>query len=74
MQLLPESSKHYKSRQSIDYIKQSEYEFFLMTEIGLCWPKLEAIDQWFERILGKLNDSYSTFAHNNQELDITGKI
>jgi hypothetical protein len=57
MQLLPESLKHYKSRQSIDHIKQAEYDFFLMTEIGLCCPKLDASDQWFERILGKLNET-----------------
>jgi hypothetical protein len=67
MQLLPESAKHYKSRQSVDHIQQREYDAFLMTEPGLCWPKLAASDQWFERALaGKLHDSYATFAYNDQ--------
>jgi hypothetical protein len=74
MQLLPENSKHYKSRQSIDHIKQGEYDVWLMNEVGLCWPKLAAVDQWFERILGKLNDSHSLFAHNNQELELSSTI
>ena len=74
MQLLPESAKHYKSRQSIDHIHQGEYDLWLMNEIGLYWPKLDAGDQWFERVLGKLHDSYSIFAHNNQEHESTDKI
>ena len=51
-QLLPESSKHYKSRQTIDHLRQGEYDFWLTNEVGLCWPKLDASDQWFERVLG----------------------
>ena len=74
MNLLPESSKHYKSRQSIDHIHQGEYDVWMMSEIGLCWNKVAAGDQWFERVLGKLNDSYALFAHNNQELGSTETI
>jgi hypothetical protein len=75
MFLLPESAKHYKSRQSVDYIKQGEYDFWLMSEVGLCWQKLDSHDQWwFERALGKLQDSFATFAYNDQELPITDKI
>ncbi len=74
MQLLPENAKHYKSRQSVDHIKQGECDVWLMSEIGLCWPKLDACDQWFERVLGKLHDSYALFAHNNQEPELTDKI
>jgi hypothetical protein len=74
MQLLPESAKHYKSRQSVDHIKKGEFDLWLMNEVGLCWPKLEAGDQWFERVLGKLYDSYAIFAHNNQELDSTDRL
>jgi hypothetical protein len=74
MQLLPENSKHYKSRQSIDHIKQGEYDVWIMNELGLCWPKLAAVDQWFECVLGKLNDSHSIFAHNTQELEVTDTV
>jgi hypothetical protein len=74
MQLLPENAKHYKSRQTIDYIQQGEYDAFLMTELGLCWPKLAASDQWFARVLGKLQDSMATFAYNDQEMSITKYI
>ena len=34
---------------------------------------MDAGDQWFERVLGKLHDSYALFAHNNQEPELTDK-
>ena len=45
MNLLPERSKHYKSRQAVDHIKQGECDSWLGNEGGLCWSKLEAGDQ-----------------------------
>jgi hypothetical protein len=41
-----------------------ELDIFLMTEVGLCWPKVFAYDQWNESI----------FISNKTELEHTTQI
>jgi hypothetical protein len=74
IQLLPENSRHYKSRQLIDYIAQAELDALLMNEVGLNWRSVSADNQWVERTTGKLFGSKAVFAHNTTELDITDTI
>ena len=71
--MLPESSRHYKSRQLINLIREGEYDVFLMNEVGLCWNKLDPSDQWSERTRG-LPDSTAIFAHNALETQVTDKL
>jgi hypothetical protein len=74
IQLLPENSKHYKSRQLINHIAQAEIDGFLLNEAGLNWNAVEPGDQWAERTFGKLMGSQGTFAHNSTELGTTETI
>jgi hypothetical protein len=64
IQLLPENSRHYKSRQLIDHIAQAELDALLMNEVGLNWRSVSTDDQWVERTTGKLIGSKAVFAHN----------
>jgi hypothetical protein len=43
---LPISALVNSSRQVIDCIANQELDVFLMTKIGLCWPKVSAYDQF----------------------------
>ena len=74
IQLLPENSRHYKSRQLIDHINNSELDVLLMNEVGLNWKKVSADNQWVERTTGKLYGSKAVFAHNTTELALTDTI
>jgi hypothetical protein len=68
---LPTLSRVNRSRQVIDCIANQELDVFLMTEIGLCWDKVSAYDQWNERTIGRLERQKSVFAYNKSELDNT---
>jgi hypothetical protein len=74
IQLLPENSKHYKSRQLINHISQAQLDGFLLNEVGLNWNAVEPGGQWAERTLGKLMGRQGTFAHNSTELGTTETI
>ena len=67
IQLLPENSRHYKSRQLITHIAQAELDVLMMNEVGLNWKAVPADNQWVERTTGKLNGSKAVFAHNTTE-------
>jgi hypothetical protein len=71
---LPTSSRVNRSCQVIDCIANQELDVFLMTEIGLCWAKVSAYDQWNERTIGRLEHQKSVFAYNKNELDNTKTI
>ena len=74
IQLLPENSRHYKSRQLIQHIAQAELDALLMNEVGLNWRVVSADNQWVERTTGKLQGSKAVFAHNTTEPKITDTI
>ena len=40
--LLPTSARHYKSRQLANHIREADYDIWMMNEIGLYWPKIDA--------------------------------
>jgi hypothetical protein len=65
---LSETKNTAKSRQTISYIVQKQFDIFMMTEVGLCWKLIALSDQWFERIFGKFRSSRSCFAYNKTEL------
>ena len=71
---LPLSSHVNRSRQVIDCIATQELDVFLMTEVGLCWSKLSAYDQWHERTMGRLAQHKSVFRYNTTELHQTTAI
>jgi hypothetical protein len=71
---LPTSASFNKSQQVIDCIIKQELDVFLMTEIGLCWPKLSAYDQWNKRTIGRLSHHKFVFSHNKTEMDQTQPI
>ena len=73
-QCFPEHASHYKSRNIISHIVEHEYDVWLTCEVGLCWRKLLAVDQWEERSFGKLKDSTSIFAYNSTEPSLEDKI
>jgi hypothetical protein len=70
----PEQASHYKSRNIVSHIVEGEYDVWLTCEVGLCWRKLLASDQWEERTFGKLHDSTSIFAYNTTEPTLEDKI
>ena len=70
----PEHASHYKSRNIVSHIVEGEYDVWLTCEVGLCWRKLLASDQWEERTFGKLHDSTSIFAYNTTEPTLEDKI
>jgi hypothetical protein len=70
----PEHSTHYKSRNIVSHLVEHEYDVWMTCEVGLCWRKLLASDQWEERIFGKLHDSTSIFAYNTTEPELEDKI
>ena len=74
IQLLPESSRHYKSRQLITHIAQAELDILMINEVGLNWKAVSADNQWAERTTGKLIGSKAVFAHNTTELKSTATI
>jgi hypothetical protein len=63
----PEHSTHYKSRNIVTHLVENEYDVWMTCEVGLCWRKLLAADQWEERTFGKLHDSTSIFAYNTTD-------
>jgi hypothetical protein len=67
IQLLPENSRHYKSRQLVDHISNAELDALLMNKVGINWDKISADNQWVERTIGKL-------AHNTTEQGMTDTI
>jgi hypothetical protein len=71
--LLPASARHYKSRQLVNHIREAEFDVYFMNEVGLYWEKLDACDQWSERVLG-LPDSTAIFAHNTTEPELSDKL
>jgi hypothetical protein len=68
---IPEDKRTSKSRQLMSYIVQKQADVFLMTEVGLCWKKVDSSNQWFERIFGKFRNARSVFAYNKTELSRT---
>jgi hypothetical protein len=74
IQLLPENSRHYKSRQLIHHIVQAELDLLMLNEVGLNWKAVPADNQWVERTTGRLQDSKEVFAHNTTEPDLTDTI
>jgi hypothetical protein len=70
----PEHSSHYKSRNIISNIVEGEYNVWMTCEVGLCWRKLNASDQWEERTFGKFHDSRSIFAYNTNKPTLEDKI
>jgi hypothetical protein len=68
---IPEDKRTSKSRQLMSYIVQKQADAFLMTEVGLCWKKVDSSNQWFERIFGKFRNARSVFAYNKTELSRT---
>ena len=74
IQLLPENSKHYKSRLLIDHIYQAQLDCLLLNEVGLNWRALSSHDQWAERTFGKLKGSQALFSHNTTEPEHTDTI
>jgi hypothetical protein len=74
IQVLPESARHYKSRQLVTHLREGEYDIVLLNEVGLAWNKIDAADQWEERVLiGGLHDSTAVFAHNTRENALSDK-
>jgi hypothetical protein len=74
IQLLPENSNHYKSRQLVNHIIQAQLDGFLINEVGLNWNAVEPGSQWSEQTFGKLMGNQGIFAHNSTELDTTETI
>jgi hypothetical protein len=74
IQLLPENSKHYKSRQLIDHITQAQLDGIFLNEVGLNWKAIPPKDQWAECTFGKLMGSQATFANDMTELEHTEPI
>jgi endonuclease/exonuclease/phosphatase family metal-dependent hydrolase len=74
IQLLPENSRHYKSRQLIHHIMQAELDLLVMNEVGLNWKAVPASNQWAERTTGQLHGSKVVFAHNTTEPALTDTI
>jgi hypothetical protein len=70
--ILSESARNYKSKQLVNHIRDANYDAFMMGEVGLFWPKLDACDQWDERVIGL--DSTAIFGFNNTEPDVTQKL
>jgi len=60
-----------KSRQSISYIVQKQYDVFMMAEVGLAWKLVALGDQWFECVFGKFRSIRSCFAYNKSEIQQT---
>jgi hypothetical protein len=73
IQMLPESAHHHKSKQLINFNRNSECDLIMMQEIGLYWNKLDPSDQWAERVM-PLPDSTSMFAHNTLEPGLSTKL
>jgi hypothetical protein len=71
--ILPESSRHYKSRQLINRIREGGYDLWMMSEVGLYWGLLDPSDQWEERVQG-LHNSTAIFAHNTTERSLSSKL
>jgi hypothetical protein len=71
---LTESSKSSRSRRVVDTIATTSADVFLMAEVSLYWPKLEAINKWFERIIGKFRAHRALFGCNTNEHDDTGML
>jgi hypothetical protein len=42
--ILPESSRHYKSRQLINHIREGGYDLWMMSEVGFYWGLLDPSD------------------------------
>jgi hypothetical protein len=53
---------------------QQERDVFLMTEVGPCWNKVSAYDQWQEQSIGQLAHYKSVFSYNKTELNLTETI
>ena len=70
----PEHATYYKSRNIVSHLVECEYDVWLTCEVGLCWRKLLAADQWEERTFGKLHDTTSIFAYNTTEPSLEEKI
>jgi hypothetical protein len=68
--ILPESARHYESRQLVNRICEGEYDVFFMNEGGLYWNKLDACDQWVEQVTS-LHDSTAIFANNTTKPDLS---
>ena len=68
---LSEQKNTAKSRQSISYIVQKQYDVFMMAEVGLAWKLVALGDQWFERVFGKFRSIRSCFAYNKTEMQQT---
>jgi hypothetical protein len=71
--MLSESARNYKSRQLVQHIRDAEYDVFCLNEVGLYWNKLDASDQWAERVIG-LTDSTAIFANNTTEPELSHKL
>jgi hypothetical protein len=71
--LLPASARHYKSRQLVNHIREAGFDVHFLNEVGLYWEKLDACDQWSERVIG-LPDSTAIFAHNTTEPGSSDKL
>jgi hypothetical protein len=56
-----ESAKPNRSRRVVDMIANAKAGVFVMAEVSLYWPKTEAINQWFERIVGKFRAHRALF-------------
>jgi hypothetical protein len=74
IQTLTESSKSNRSRRVVDTIAKTNADVFLMAEVSLYWPKLEAANQWFERIIGKFRAHRALFGCNTNEHDDTSML
>jgi DNA-binding protein Fis len=68
---LSEQKNTAKSRQSISYIVQKQYDVFMMAEVGLAWKLVALGDQWFKRVFGKFRSICSCFAYNKTEMQQT---
>jgi hypothetical protein len=68
------SAHHYASRQIVDCITKHKLDAYLMTEVGLCWPKLSEYDQWSERTLRKVQHHKSIFGFNTTQLEHSKRL
>jgi hypothetical protein len=71
IQRLPKDKRNGKSRTLVETIKNKQFDAMMMTEVGLCWPKVPSTDQWHERVQGVFQDSRTCFAFNDTELEDT---
>jgi hypothetical protein len=75
IQVLPESARHYKSRQLVNHLREGKYDLVMLNEVGLSWNKLDAADQWDDHVLiGGLHDSTAIFSYNTQEPTLLAKM